>query len=80
MTIMVPLGNVAFTFHFMPDHQPLKATDVLGLFVIMFGLITYRFLSTIVTAVRKRRRQDFPDNTFTKSLLSFDDDDVEVEV
>ena len=35
MTIMVPLGNVAFTFHFMPGHVPLRSTDIGGLFLIM---------------------------------------------
>ena len=24
MTIMVPMGNIAFTLDFMPEHKPLK--------------------------------------------------------
>ncbi|TDH72167.1 hypothetical protein CCR75_000992 [Bremia lactucae] len=48
MTIMVPLGNVAFTFPFMPEHQPLQAKDVAGLVFIMLGLFVYRFLEEII--------------------------------
>ncbi|KAH9113386.1 hypothetical protein LEN26_011531 [Aphanomyces euteiches] len=54
MTIMVPLGNVAFTFPFMPEHQPLKTTDVVGLVVIMTGLFVYRFLQDIVRARQEK--------------------------
>jgi len=47
MTLMVPLGNVAFTLPFVPGHQPLRPTDIIGLVVIMAGLICYRFASQI---------------------------------
>lgn len=43
MTIMVPLGNVAFALDFMPNHRALKFTDILGLVLIISGLIIYRF-------------------------------------
>jgi len=43
MTLMVPLGNFAFTLKFVPGHQSLKLTDIFGLVVIMAGLILYRF-------------------------------------
>jgi hypothetical protein len=57
MTLMVPLvklifvklclffvkGNFAFTLKFVPGHQALKSTDVIGLVVIMAGLVLYRF-------------------------------------
>lgn len=43
MTLMVPLGNFAFTLKFVPGHQSLKVTDIIGLVVIMAGLILYRF-------------------------------------
>jgi hypothetical protein len=43
LTLMVPLGNVAFTLDFIPEHAPLKATDIIGLVVISFGLFCYRF-------------------------------------
>lgn len=43
LTLMVPLGNAAFTLPFVPGHQPLQFTDILGLVIIMSGLICYRF-------------------------------------
>jgi hypothetical protein len=42
-TLMVPLGNVAFTLNFIPEHAPLRSTDIIGLVVICFGLCIYRF-------------------------------------
>ena len=47
LTLMVPLGNVAFTLPFVPEHQPLAPTDIIGLVVIMAGLICYRFAAAI---------------------------------
>eukprot|EP01116_Phalansterium_solitarium_P010168 TRINITY_DN2465_c0_g2_i1.p1 TRINITY_DN2465_c0_g2~~TRINITY_DN2465_c0_g2_i1.p1 ORF type:complete len:442 (-),score=142.55 TRINITY_DN2465_c0_g2_i1:1420-2688(-) len=47
MTIMVPLGNVAFSLKFVPGHSPLEGTDIAGLVVIMIGLIIYRFWAKI---------------------------------
>ncbi|CBJ27236.1 conserved unknown protein [Ectocarpus siliculosus] len=43
MTICVPLGNVIFALPFVPGHQPLHATDILGLIFVMTGLVLYRF-------------------------------------
>eukprot|EP01038_Epipyxis_sp_PR26KG_P006906 gene6906-9458_t len=48
-TVIVPLSNVAFSLNFMPGHQPLKSLDIVGLFVIMFGLIIYRFSASIIS-------------------------------
>ena len=42
-TLMVPLGNVAFTLKFIPEHAPLRITDIIGLVVICVGLCIYRF-------------------------------------
>jgi hypothetical protein len=42
-TLMVPLGNVAFTLNFIPEHAPLRITDIIGLVVIVGGLGMYRF-------------------------------------
>lgn len=42
-TVMVPIGNLAFALPFMPGSMPLQDSDVAGLFVILLGLITYRF-------------------------------------
>lgn len=44
LTIMVPLGNFAFTLPFVPGHAPLKVTDVIGLVIICSGLGFYRFM------------------------------------
>lgn len=46
-TVMVPIGNVAFSFKFVPGNQPLTLWDVLGLVFIMLGLVLYRFYSEI---------------------------------
>lgn len=48
LTIMVPLGNFAFTLPFVPGHAPLHATDIVGLIVISGGLICYRFGNQLV--------------------------------
>ena len=37
LTIMVPLGNIAFTLDFVPQHKPLSPFDVIGLVVICSG-------------------------------------------
>lgn len=42
-TVMVPIGNLAFALPFMPGSTPLKDSDIAGLMVILFGLVTYRF-------------------------------------
>jgi drug/metabolite transporter (DMT)-like permease len=43
LTVMVPLGNIAFTLPFVPGNRPLELTDIIGLVVIMVGLCSYRF-------------------------------------
>lgn len=47
LTLMVPLGNVAFTLPFVPGNAPLRITDILGLVIICLGLATYRFASDL---------------------------------
>ena len=42
MTVMVPLGNLAFALPFMPQHTTITAFDLVGLLVIMTGLLGYR--------------------------------------
>lgn len=42
MTVMVPLGNLAFALPFMPGATPVTAFDLVGLVVIMVGLMAYR--------------------------------------
>eukprot|EP00815_Leptocylindrus_aporus_P004513 CAMPEP_0116068238 /NCGR_PEP_ID=MMETSP0322-20121206/11536_1 /TAXON_ID=163516 /ORGANISM="Leptocylindrus danicus var. apora, Strain B651" /LENGTH=475 /DNA_ID=CAMNT_0003555299 /DNA_START=175 /DNA_END=1599 /DNA_ORIENTATION=+ len=43
MTVMVPIGNLAFSLPFMPEATAMHATDIIGLGVIMAGLTWYRF-------------------------------------
>uniref|UniRef100_A0AAV1UY18 Drug/Metabolite Transporter (DMT) Superfamily n=1 Tax=Peronospora matthiolae TaxID=2874970 RepID=A0AAV1UY18_9STRA len=59
MTIMVPLGNVAFTFPFMPEHQPLHAKDIASLVLIMLGLFIYRFLEEVLDSWNKQKPMNF---------------------
>lgn len=87
MTIMVPLGNVAFTFPFMPQHQPLHANDITGLVFIMLGLFVYRFLEDALASYSKRdgraskyygNENDGANNELKKALIRFEggsDDD-----
>uniref|UniRef100_A0A7S2RKK2 EamA domain-containing protein n=1 Tax=Rhizochromulina marina TaxID=1034831 RepID=A0A7S2RKK2_9STRA len=42
MTVMVPLGNLAFALPFMPENSAITFYDILGLVVIMAGLVGYR--------------------------------------
>lgn len=46
-TVIVPLSNVAFALPFVPRHQPLHVWDILGLFVILGGLVIYRFYPSL---------------------------------
>lgn len=46
-TVIVPLSNVAFSLDFMPGHKKLNSFDLVGLLVIMFGLVLYRFSAQI---------------------------------
>lgn len=55
LTLMVPLGNVAFTLPFIPQNAPLQSTDIIGLVVICFGLGTYRFAAKIAEAYFSRQ-------------------------
>lgn len=48
LTIMVPLGNIAFTLDFVPQHKPLSPYDIIGLVIICSGLFFYRFANTII--------------------------------
>lgn len=46
-TVIVPLSNVIFSLDFMPGHRQLKLWDLIGLGIIMFGLVVYRFTAQI---------------------------------
>lgn len=47
-TVIVPLSNVAFSLEIMPGHQPMRTWDIIGLFVIMIGLVIYRFSNELL--------------------------------
>jgi len=57
MTIMVPLGNVAFSLKFVPGHRKMRPTDIVGLVVIMTGLCIYRFWGQIWSAIENRKKK-----------------------
>jgi hypothetical protein len=42
MTVMVPLGNLAFALPFMPQNTNVTSFDIGGLVIIMVGLVGYR--------------------------------------
>ena len=54
-TVIVPLSNVAFSLNFMPGHRPLHTWDLIGLGVIMFGLVLYRFFGQIKSLIHHLR-------------------------
>ncbi|CAM9824553.1 unnamed protein product [Ascophyllum nodosum] len=55
-TVMVPIGNVAFSLKVVPHHQDLKLSDTLGLAFILTGLLIYRFSGPLIEAIRGRSR------------------------
>jgi CRT-like, chloroquine-resistance transporter-like len=61
-TVIVPLSNVAFSLKIMPGHKPLNSFDIFGLFVIMSGLVLYRFMGQIISSIQKmsgkQRKED----------------------
>lgn len=82
---MVPLGNVAFTFPFMPEHQPLHTSDIVGLVFIMLGLFVYRFMEESLQSW-KARGQLYPDekgpavSDLKRALIAADGDYSDEEV
>lgn len=76
-TVIVPLSNVAFSLKFVPGNQPLRSWDIVGLFVIMTGLVIYRFSSDILNTFNRMRGIVPPEEdilrlekkTYTKKLL-----------
>jgi hypothetical protein len=46
-TALVPLTNALFAMQWIPGHQDLKPTDLLGLGVIMGGIVVYRFMKRV---------------------------------
>lgn len=48
MTLLVPLGNIAFALPFVPNAAPLTLLNFAGLLIIMTGLFAYRFLDKLL--------------------------------
>jgi drug/metabolite transporter (DMT)-like permease len=75
MTIMVPLGNVAFSLPFMPQSTTLHATDIVGLIVIVGGLLLYRFGGAYFKGVEDEEEENGTSSDYKQPLLS--DDEVQ---
>lgn len=60
-TVIVPLSNLAFSMDFMPGHKALNSFDIAGLFVIMLGLVLYRFSDKILTVWARWTGGEVPD-------------------
>jgi hypothetical protein len=69
-TAIVPLSNVAFSLNIMPGHQPLKIWDIIGLFVIMFGLVLYRFMNSITSCFSAKASPDDDDSLRTVRAIT----------
>jgi len=52
LTFMVPLGNFAFAIPGIPGQVHLRATDYIGLFVILGGLVCYRFFGMLLKSTQ----------------------------
>ena len=53
-TILVPLGNFAFSLNFIPGHKPQRPSDLAGLFVIMMGLLMFRYFERVLASCSSR--------------------------
>ncbi|CAM9601397.1 unnamed protein product [Ectocarpus sp. 6 AP-2014] len=56
-TVMVPIGNVAFSLKFVPHHQDLHWSDTMGLLFILSGLVVYRFSEPVLAFLRKSSQE-----------------------
>ena len=81
MTIMVPIGNLAFSLPFMPGAEMLHPSDLIGLTVILCGLVTYRFGTSIVgfilPASSSREEENDNENDLREHLLGTDRNESE---
>ena len=68
-TVLVPISNVMFALPCMPQHQPVHATDVWGLFVIMAGLLLYRAGKRLVEKFVERTRPADPTGDISTPVL-----------
>lgn len=69
-TVIVPLSNVAFSLKFMPGSKPLTVFDITGLFVIMTGLVIYRFCPQLIALwVYVSCQREDEDDSFIKKRV-----------
>ena len=81
MTVMVPIGNLAFALPFMPEPSKLHLTDVIGLIVIMTGLSLYRFGDRVMSflCIPRPRQNELSsvmtsDDTLNQCLINHNHD------
>ena len=80
MTVMVPLGNVAFALKFVPNHKDMRVTDVVGLVVIMIGLVLYRFWAPVtVFCLSRAQREWLAAHNFGPPVPSDDESDEQFD-
>ena len=77
LTIMVPVGNVAFCLPFMPGGgEEIHASDLIGLAVILLGLVMYRFGISIVGFILPASWNTAPSPSSSSSLGDENDNDL----
>jgi len=76
MTVMVPIGNLAFALPFMPEPSTLHVADILGLAIIMAGLSFYRFGDGLSQKFQyKMNSQESESDGSDQDMIIFNDED-----
>jgi len=60
-TVMVPFGNIVFSLPFVPGSQPLTTPTIWSLFLMMLGLILYRFYGSFIAWIESRKAELSPE-------------------
>lgn len=78
LTVIVPLGNLAFTMPFMPHQSQtvVRTADLAGLIVILAGLVLYRFSDPIEVSSFKPEERHVEEGDFWR-FDDFDEDENE---
>jgi len=81
LTLVVPVANLAFALPFMPNRVALHASDLIGLFVIMAGITSYRFGSALVEKDSDGEENEMQERgSLIEPLLSIEELGMEAEV
>mmetsp|Transcript_15938 Transcript_15938/g.20172 ORF Transcript_15938/g.20172 Transcript_15938/m.20172 type:complete len:509 (-) Transcript_15938:81-1607(-) len=80
LTCIVPLGNLAFALPFMPGRVAMNSSDLIGLSVIMFGIVSYRFGSVLFGGGDTTEEEEHEKNDLLQPLLNLEELGLEVEV